>query len=253
MKKHIVVVGLAAMLLTGCAGQVELGEADNARVAQYAADLILKYDSNYKERLLSEEEMEEAKEKLRIAAEKETELQALIAAGKEKEQDTTEESAGTAEATESGNETGEQEQVTVYTLQEVLKLKGFEISNGGYSIVEEYPEELDVSNGVAVNVHASTGNRLLVMKYQITNTTQEPLECDVFSKDISANVVINGSIEADSMVTMLLNDLGTLKEVIEPGIAYEAVQVFEIPESASNIEQMQFNIKIGKETYAIEL
>lgn len=249
MKKHIVAVGLAAMLLTGCAGQVELSEADNARVAQYAANLVLKYDNNYKERLLSEQEMEEAKEKLRIAAEKEAELEALIAAGEEQEQDTNGENA--EEAAEGGKEAVEQ--VAVYALQEVLNLEGFEIANAGYSIVEEYPENLDTDNGVAVDVRASSGNRLLVMKYQITNTTQEPLECDLFSKDISANVVINGSTKADSMVTMLLNDLGTLKEVIEPGIAYEAVQVFEIPESAANIEQMQFNMTIGSETYAIQL
>lgn len=253
MKKHIVAVGLVAMLLTGCAGQVELSEADNARVAQYAANLMLKYDSNYKERLLSEEEMKEAKEKLRIAEEKEAELQALLAAGEKNAQEEENSTTETAEGVESGIKTDEQEQRVVYTLQEALKLEGFEISSEGYSVVEEYPQDLDAGNSMTVNVRASAGKKLLVMKYQITNTTQEALECDLFSKDISGSVVINGSTEVNSMVTMLLNDLVTLKEVIEPGAVYEAVQVYEIPEEASNIEQMQLNMEIGSEVYAIEL
>ena len=63
MKKAMITVGVAALLLTGCGGGVELSEEDTVRVAQYAADLVLKYDSNYKERLLTLEEQEEAKEK----------------------------------------------------------------------------------------------------------------------------------------------------------------------------------------------
>ena len=247
MKRQILATGLAAVLLTGCAGGVELSQGDNDRVAQYAANLLLKYDKNYKETLLSEKEMEEAKEKLRIAAEKEAELQALIASKNKSETEKTEESIN--ETTENA----ETDVMVTHVLQDVLNMPGFEIQNTGYSIVAEYPESAEADEVLAVEVKASPGKKLLVMKYNITNCTTDNLECDLFSKDISSDIIINGSMKAGSMLTMLLNDLGTLKVEIEAGESYEAVQVFEVSEDVHAVEQLKMNMNIGDETFAIQL
>ena len=65
--------------------------------------------------------------------------------------------------------------------------------------------------------------------------------------------MVNGDVKADSMVTMLLNDFGTLKSDIEASQLYESVLVFEIPETAAAIEQLELNINIGEESYRIEI
>ena len=248
MKKQILTTGLVALLLTGCAGEVELSQADSDRVAQYAANLVLKYDRNYKETLLSEKEIYEAKEKLRIAAEKEAELQALLATKNQKEQEKEEGSEDTT-----GGENIETEVVVTHTLQEVLNIPGLEIQNTGYNIVDEYPESGESDEVVAVDVRATSGKKLLIMKYTITNNSGTNLECDLFSKDISCNITVNGTVKADSMLTMLLNDLGTLKMEIEAGTSYEAVQVFEVPENVTAVEQLELNMNMGNETFAIQL
>lgn len=251
MNKRIITTGLIALLLTGCTGEVELSQSEQDRVAQYAANLVLKYDNNYKERLLSESEIKEAKEKLRIAAEKEAELQALLASKNQETKDEQEEVKNTGSAT--GGENEEPEVVVKHTLQEVLNVEGFEIRSGGYSVADEYPESIEAQEEMAVDVRAAAGKKLVVMKYSITNNSGNNLECDLFSKDISSEITVNGSVKAEAMLTMLLNDFGTLKTEVEAGATYEAVQVFEIPEAAAGIQQLELNMSVGSEKFAIQL
>lgn len=249
MKKAFVGMGIMAFLLTGCAGEVNLSDVDNVRVAQYAADLVLKYDSNYKERLLTEEEAKEAREKLRLAAEKEAKLQELLAAkenakkgstGQKQENETTD-----------GETTNSAAPAIKYNVNDALHSEGFQISRAGYEVLDEYNDATEETS-MFVDVQASVGKKLLVTKYEITNTSDTLLECNFFSKDISGSVVINGSINVDSMVTMLLNDLGTYKTEIEAGATKEAVLIFEIPENAATVQQLELTLHVGNESFVIE-
>lgn len=252
MKKVMITVGVAALLLTGCGGGVELSEEDTVRVAQYAADLVLKYDSNYKERLLTLEEQEEAKEKLRQAAERDAKLQELL------EQKNNVKTESDSEKNESGssNETGEsaqqEEPVVMYALNDAVKVDGFSFQNNGYEIVDKYPEASGENETISMELSVASGKKLLLVKYVVTNTTDAKAECNLFDKNISAQVTVNGSTTADSMVTMLLNDFSTLKTEIEPGTPYEAVLVFEIPEEAANITTLEMSMTVEGSTYNIQ-
>lgn len=251
MKKAIITAGVAVLLLTGCAGEVNLSEEDTARVAQYAADLVLKYDNNYKERLLTLEEQEEAKEKLRLAAERDEKLQELL---DQKNHPKTEET-GKKESgnnSDSGDSENQEEPAVMYSLNDVVKADGFSFQSNGYEIVEEYPEVSDENQDISMEISATSGKRLLIAKYGITNTTDTKAECDLFSKDISAKAVVNGNVNTDSMITMLLNDFSTLKTEIEPGTTYEAVLVFEVPEEVTNVQSMELSMTIEGNTYNIQ-
>ena len=250
MKKAIIAVSAAALMLTGCAGEVELSEEDTVRVAQYAAGLVLKYDNNYKERLLTLEEQEEAKEKIRLAAERDEKLQELLEQKSNAETDTGKTSSGTNNGdTEGGTQN---ETAVMYALNDVIKVEGFTFKNNGYDVLDEYPEVSEDGNDISMELTAAAGKKLLVVKYGITNTTDTKAECNLFDKDISAKVVVNGNIKADSMITMLLNDFGTLKIEIEPGTTYEAVLVFEIPEEAANIQSLELSMTVEGNTYNIQ-
>lgn len=251
MKKAIITAGLAALVLTGCAGEVNLSEDDTARVAQYAADLVLKYDSNYKERLLTLEEQKEAKEKLRLAAEKDAKLQELL---EQKNQAKTQETGkkGTGSNSKNTDSAKNEEPAVLYFLNDVIKAEGFSFQSNGFEVAEEYPQVDDENKDISMELRATAGKKLLIVKYSITNTTDTKAECDLFSKDISAKAVVNGSIKADSMVTMLLNDFSTLKAQIEPGASYEAVLAFEIPEEAANVESLELSMTVEGNTYNIQ-
>lgn len=251
MKKAIIVAGVAALMLTGCAGEVELSEEDTVRVAQYAADLVLKYDNNYKERLLTLDEQAEAREKLRLAAEKDEKLQELL---EQKNNAKTEKDTGKTETgTNNGGTEGEtQEEAVMYALNDVVKVDGFTFQNNGYDVLDEYPKVSQDGNNMAMELTAASGKKLLVLKYGITNITDSKAECNLFDKDISAKVVVNGNINADSMITMLLNDFSTLKTDIDPGTTYEAVLIFEIPEEASDIQSLALRMTVEGNTYNIQ-
>lgn len=251
MKKAIIAAGVAALMLTGCAGEVELSEEDTVRVAQYAADLVLKYDNNYKERLLTLDEQAEAREKLRLAAEKDEKLQELL---EQKNNAKTEKDTGKTEiGTNNGGTEGEtQEEAVMYALNDVVKVDGFTFQNNGYDVLDEYPEVSQDGNNMAMELTAASGKKLLVLKYGITNITDSKAECNLFDKDISAKVVVNGNINADSMITMLLNDFSTLKTDIDPGVTYEAVLIFEIPEEASDIQSLALRMTVEGNTYNIQ-
>lgn len=252
MKKAIVTLGAAALLLTACGGGIELGEEDNVRVAQYAADLVLKYDSNYKERLLTLEEQENAKEKLRQAAERDAKLQELLEQKNNAETQNDADKKKSDNSNANGESTQQEEPIVTYTLNDVVKVEGFSFQNGGYEIADNYPEPSGENETVSMELSAATGKKLLLVKYEVTNTTEAKKECNLFDKEISAQVTVNGNIKADSMVTMLLNDFTTLKAEIEPGISYEAVLVFEIPEEAANITDLEMSMTIEGNTYNIQ-
>lgn len=252
MKKAMITVGVAALLLTGCGGGVELSEEDTVRVAQYAADLVLKYDSNYKERLLTLEEQEEAKEKLRQAAEREAKLQELLEQKNNVKTESDSEKKETGDSNENGESAQQEEPVVMYALNDAVKVEGFSFKDNGYEIVDKYPEVSGENETVSMELSATTGKKLLLVKYVVTNTTDTKTECNLFDKNISAQVTVNGSVEADSMVTMLLNDFSTLKTEIEPGASYEAVLVFEIPEEAANITTLGMSLTVDGNTYNIQ-
>lgn len=252
MKKAIITAGVVALMLTGCGGQVELNEEDTMKVAQYAADLVLKYDSNYKERLLTLEEEAQAKEKLKQAAERDEKLKELLAQKNNAENKTG--SEGTkSEIKKEDSEVNQQESAVTYALSDVLKAEGFSFQMNGYDVVEEYPEVTGDVGEIPMEVRAAAGKKLLLVKCIITNTTDAKAECNLFDKDISAKVVVDGTTRADSMITMLLNDFCTLKAEIEPAVPYEAVLVFEIPEESANIQSVELNMTIEGASYNITL
>ena len=253
MKKAFVGVGMVALLLTGCAGEVSISDADSVRVAQYAADLMLKYDVNFKERLLTAEEEKVEEEKLRLAAEKEQKLQELLAReenANNAEKDKTDKTDKKDEDNPQG--TGESaETITRYDINDVLKYDGFKFARGDYQLVNEYGNDTE-DTGMSVDVQAPAGKKLLVTKYTITNVSNTALECDLFSKDISASVQINGDMKGTSMVTMLLDDLGTYKAQIEAGASKEAVLIFEVPDSVTQVQQLDLTLQVGEQSFLLQ-
>lgn len=253
MKKSFVALGAVALLLTGCANEVELSDNDSKRVAQYAADALLRYDANYQERLLTAQEVSEAKEKLRLMQERQEAVQELLNKEKHPADEKTDENS-TASDGKNGQEGENTETVRMEEdVNDVLGIPGLTFSMDGYQVYDEY-SDLDQETGHAsVNVSAKDGEKLLAVNCIVTNGTGQDCECDLFAKDIESTVTINGSVKKKGMMTLLLNDFGTFQKTLAPGESVTTVMIFEISESDANISELQLNLNVGGTEHTIKL
>lgn len=217
MKCFLVGAG-CCLMLTGCNDVIDLTEEQSTLIAEYAAELLLKYDLHYEDRIA--EGMREAKkEEESTVAEDEADTEEAVT--EETEQETGEETAGNEPA----------EEVSVGTESDIAKIAGIEgvsITYKDYQVMDQYPESDGDSE--SINLEAADGHKLLVVRFQIANTTEDAVDISLLDSSIEYRIVCNGSKAADPMLTILMDDLGTLETSVEPDEDQEAVLVFQISE-----------------------
>lgn len=215
--KGILVGTCCCLMLTGCNDVIDLTEEQSTLIAEYAAELLLKYDLHYEDRIA--EGMREAKKEESTAAEDEADTEE--AATEETEQEIGEETAGHEPAQE----------VSVGTESDIAKIAGIEgvsITYKDYQVMDQYPEADGDSE--SINLEAEDGHKLLVVRFQIANTTEDAVDISLLDSSIEYRLVCNGSKAADPMLTILMDDLGTLETSVKPDEDQEAVLVFQISE-----------------------
>lgn len=210
MKKilGILVVLLSALVFAGCGETKELTEEEQARISEYAATLLLKYDANYKNLLW--EEVEETKEE-----------EPEDVPVKENETEKIENVSGSAVAAE---ESGKEPEEISQGLAETFGLSGIEVQYSGCEFVNNFPA--DAKQGYSVQ--AGDGKKLLIVKFQLKNTTPGEVNADILSGMPSFRIHINGE-EVIVKMTIILEDFSTMIESIPAGGTVEKVLVGEVP------------------------
>jgi len=231
MKRRLCAVLCAAtVLLTGCGG-IELTETENDVIAEYAATLLLKYSNSYQSKL-QEEVFETEPETTVFIPPLPTDSSSV-----QNEQN----NSASAETTT----------VSEKSLSEALGIavEGFQAEYTGYEIVDSYPNTSDAYFVMT----ATKNNSLLILKFNLTNTSTEEKECDILSKQLNYRCQINGDERFGSQLTMLLDDLSSYKEVLMPEETKQAVLIFQIPsEYQENMEKMSFIIRDKEESYTYQ-
>ncbi|MBQ9984409.1 MAG: hypothetical protein IJP29_07450 [Lachnospiraceae bacterium] len=242
MKKKglaLCVISLCVALLCGCSQVVDLTDEETQLIAEYAADVLLKHDLNYKDRIEAgnEKAQEMATEEMQENTGDETQEQITEEADTEEttmEQSTTEsgdeqapqategedEGTGTAEATDIGTESN---------IGVIAGLVGVDITYRDYTITDKYPATDE--QGEFIFLEASEGYQLLVVRFDVVNTTDGVVSVSLLDKELDYRVVCNGTKAAKPMLTILMDDLGTLETNVESGTAQEAVLVFQISDN----------------------
>lgn len=234
-KLLLLMFSLSALLLVGCQQVVDLTEEETRLIAEYVAELLLKYDINYEDRMadgyqkvdeLATEELEQF-----INGEATTELKTEVSATTEiaTEPSTTESSATEEYNSPADGTTENREEVSVGTESNIAVIAGVEgadITFRDYSIVDKYPATDE--QGEFIYLEASEGYQLLVLKFDVVNKTNELLPISLIDLGLDYRVVCNGSNAAKPMLTILMDDLGTLETNVEPDIPQEAVLVFQV-------------------------
>lgn len=234
---------LCTMMLsmTACGNEIpDLTEEESQRVGEYAAVTLLKYDANNRSRLV-DPEMVIAK------LEKEAAREAAKAAQEEEK------------AEETGN-TGTTE-VTMPTAQEDITAsmedffglpEGIDITYEDYMVADSYPEDEAKDEYFALD--ASAGKKLLVLRFRLTNGTEQEEKIDLLNTNSRYIITVNDSIRANALTTMLPNDMSTYAETLEPGQDQELVLLLEVNEDvAGAVQAIALHLKNESNEYTIQL
>lgn len=207
-----------ALFLGGCGYDYpQLSAEDTDRVSEYAANLLLKYDSGNRSRLLSLEEME--KEKERLAAWEVPQIQP-----------TPEASPDPNDGNIGGTEGGEKEQnpeQKYSRLEDFYGLPdGVEISYSSFDQMQSY----EPSNASFFSLEAQKGKELLVLYFDLNNTTDGAQSIDFLSDHATYLITVNNSFTRVKLTTLLDNDLATYQGKLMPGESQKLVLLAEIDE-----------------------
>ena len=233
-KKLVAVLCIITMTisLTGCGNAIpEMSEDESAMVAEYAAGLLLKYDKNYSTRLVDEHSEAEVREEITEQPEEQKEV---------KEETTISENQLTSQESEMAENGAAQEKMSA-NIGSFLELDSIQVDYQGFEILDSYSE----GNGEEITfaMDASTGAKLVVAKFTLTNTGTEDAVCDILSKNPRFRINY-GTATKNTLVTMLSDDLSTLNKTIPAGETVTAVLVIEVKtEETTDITGLSLNIK----------
>ena len=234
---------LCAMMLsmTACGNEIpDLTEEESQRIGEYAAVTLLKYDANNRSRLVDPEvviaklEKEAAKETTKASQEE----------GKAEETGST----GTTEVTMPTA----QEEITA-SMEDFFGLpEGVSITYEDYMVADSYPEDGVEDDYFALD--ASMGKKLLVLRFHLTNGSEQEETIDLLNTNSRYIITVNDSIRANALTTMLPNDMSTYEETLEPGQSQGLVLLLEVNEDvAYAVHTIALRLKNASNEYTIQL
>lgn len=231
-------------MLSGCNTVVDLTKEETELIAEYAADVLLKYDVNYIDRI------DEGEKKIEETAD--TKDLNTTEEGTTAQMPDTEEAAKDQTDTESSKDNKEPE-ISSGSEKDIAKIAGISgasITYKDYLITSRYPEKEDDP----VFLEAPDGHQLLVVRFDVTDITKEAVAVSLIEKEIDYSIVCNGTKAAKPMLTILLNDLGTLETTIKPDENQEAVLVFQIADDIKdNLDSVQLKVTCNNTEHIIEV
>ena len=234
---------LCAMMLsmTTCGNEIpDLTEEESQRIGEYAAVTLLKYDANNRSRLVDPEvviaklEKEAAKETTKASQEE----------GKAEETGST----GTTEVTMPTA----QEEITA-SMEDFFGLpEGVSITYEDYMVADSYPEDGVEDDYFALD--ASMGKKLLVLRFHLTNGSEQEETIDLLNTNSRYIITVNDSIRANALTTMLPNDMSTYEETLEPGQLQGLVLLLEVNEDVADaVQTIALRLKNASNEYTIQL
>lgn len=266
LKKRILMVGMLVLSLFcfGCDKTIELTDEENYMIAEYAADLLMKYSKNIDMKYyLGEDAMSAASES--DATETTEEITTELTT-----EETTEET--TTESTNPGSNPGDEDfnnttefppedmdnatdkdnTVSEFDIASHIGVADAKIYYDYYMLLDSYPT-FD-QNGVYVSVDAPEGYKLLVLKFDIENQKNSNTPVNLYDKDVNYKIIVNKSKSANQLLTLLMDDLYTYEKDLGPSELDKAVLIFQISNDvAGNINDLKLNITVNGSSKTMQL
>lgn len=218
---------------TGCGQVIDLTDEENHLIAEYAAELLLKYDRNYDTRY-NPDELEETTTETDATTEATTEEVITTEAAT-----TEQETPGQGQNTQAqpGTEETVQEEIGA-AVDPDFDIAGFvgesriSVRYSYYMVVDSYPSY--DQDGMYIEVQAPEGYKLLVLKFEVENKTNEDQAVDLYDKDVNYNIIVDNNRKTKQMLTILADDLYTYDKTIPASSREEAVLLYTVSDSVAN-------------------
>lgn len=267
MKKGIAmisVIAMATMTLAGCASIPNMTEEQTELVSEYATALLLKYDSENHSRLVdttefmnsyiaamqlynaSKENYEAKLEEAAIDEEtrKEETLNQANANAEYNNSDATDEDITVVVSNNDG--TGGATVVNNTSISDYLGYEDFSFDFSGYRLLKSYPE--NSGNEMFFVIDATKGNELLVVYFDVTNKSGSKTKLDIFNKNVSFKIGVNGAGEKTSFKTMLEDDLSEYLGEFNSNETKQLVLLLEVKEG-TQVDNLTISVALpGKES-----
>lgn len=216
----------------------DLTDEETKLIAEYAADLLLKYDLNYVDRI---DEGDKAVQTM-TTDETTTEQKDSPEATTEEPEDKNVNDSTIAKEQPVGSESD---------IAKIAGVKDVSIKLKDYQIVEQYPA---TDEEEFIHIEASAGYQLLVIRFKVQNTAEDVVNISLMDKQLDYHIVCNGANAAKPMLTILMNDLGTLETAVQPGEEQEAVLIFQISDDMKEqLESVELYIHYNDMDNVIEI
>lgn len=216
----------AAFLMTGCGEMPDLTQEETELISEYAVGVLLKYDRAYNNRLVDtsaydlEEETEPSEEEIQ-------------------EEEPEPEMEEPAEVVDVSRD--EEVQPAISSVEEYYGIPNLAISYTGYEVADSYPPSEEGAVPV-FSMDASPGTQLLVLKFNVQNTSGQDQQMDMLGYGATFRVSVNGEASKGALATMLVNDMQTYDDVIPANAAVEMVSIVEMPQG-TNVESIDFILR----------
>ncbi len=198
---------LSSAGLTGCAKAVPLDNTQQDMVAEYCAQLVLRYDANYEGKLKRIKETTQSESK-----------------DDKKNENVNEETTRIQDVENATEEvTAQKYEEKELSLSEAFGIDSVDIQYTGFNVADSY------SDGTAnpADLVPGEGHSFLIEKFQMTNTGGGILDIPMMSFDKSIKSNVNGK-QYTALITLLMNALNTYTGTLQPGQSVEVVLVYEI-------------------------
>lgn len=240
MKRKILLILTVCMIanMMGCVNAIDLDDKQQDMFVGYAVHSVLEYDKNYMVELNQVEETssEEVEDDTQGETTKEEETSAV-----DNEKET---------PSDIDKPVVDVPSVTT-TMARALDVDNLNINYTGVVVDDVYPR----TQGEPVfALKAFTGNKLVVLKFDVTNTSNADVSLDMVSKKLNIKGIFNKSIKTIAQVTLLPEALNTFNATIPAGKTVQTVLVFEMTEkNANNLTSIVLDIMSSKGTNSVNI
>lgn len=258
---------MAASLLTGCEiiPTVNLTSDQNEQISEYAAGLLMTYIKGHPNGMVPMDKNDPAlqppEEEKSDEAESEEELSEDTS--DENVEDVSNEPAdeNSEIAEDVSEEAGEEETYAVdptyvenplAPLEQSLGLEGVTVQYTGYEFTHEYPPA--DSDELTFSLQSAPGKKLLVVHFEVTNPGTDTITVSNVIADKKVRAIANGGQKIRAQKTILLNDLDSFSETMDPGVSEDTVIVFEVNEDVDeNLSSLDISVisPLGTNTYSM--
>ncbi|MBE5945665.1 MAG: hypothetical protein E7259_01840 [Lachnospiraceae bacterium] len=270
MKKFFALCSIIVLSLfaVGCTKTIELSDEESKLIAEYAAELLIKYDRNinlkYDEanagqieldtEVATEEATTEEITTEEVADITTEEILPEIATPEDSQPEDDEPSVLPEDNSEVVTEDIDDEDVkdSSYDIGAFVGESNVSVQYMYYMVTDHYPSY--DKDGMYIEIEAPTGYKLLVLKFKIENKTNEDQYIDLYSKDIEYKIILDNARSAKQMLTILMDDLYTYQDTVEASMYEEVVLLFQLSDSiAESMEDIKLKVDNGTDEVTIQL